>query len=87
MAKDEIKPNIKICDPACGVGKFLLEPIKSRLNEFYKTDKNGLSKSITICGFDKGFDKDEQKTIILAKANMLIYFSDFPKGIPKGKPN
>ena len=82
MAKDEIKPNIKICDPACGVGKFLLEPIKSRLNEFYKTDKNGLKKSITICGFDKGFDKDEQKTIILAKANMLIYFSDLIKENP-----
>lgn len=82
MAKDEIKPNIKICDPACGVGKFLLEPIKSRLNEFYKTDKNGLNKSITICGFDKGFDKDEQKTIILAKANMLIYFSDLIKENP-----
>ena len=82
MAKDEIKPNIKICDPACGVGKFLLEPIKSRLNEFYKTNKNGLSKTITICGFDKGFDKDEQKTIILAKANMLIYFSDLIKENP-----
>lgn len=82
MAKDEIKPNIKICDPACGVGKFLLEPIKARLNEFYKTDKNGLSKSITICGYDKGFDKDEQKTIILAKANMLIYFSDLIKENP-----
>lgn len=82
MAKDEIKPNIKICDPACGVGKFLLEPIKSRLNEFYKTDKNRLNKSITICGFDKGFDKDEQKTIILAKANMLIYFSDLIKENP-----
>lgn len=82
MAKDDIKPNIKICDPACGVGKFLLEPIKSRLNEFYKADKNGINKSITICGFDKGFDKDEQKTIILAKANMLIYFSDLIKENP-----
>lgn len=82
MAKDDIKPNIKICDPACGVGKFLLEPIKSRLNEFYKITKNGLSSSITICGYDKGFDKDEQKTIILAKANMLIYFSDLIKENP-----
>ena len=26
-----------------------------------------------LYGYDKGFDKDEQKTIILAKANMLIY--------------
>ena len=25
--KDEIKVGSKICDPACGVGKFLLEPL------------------------------------------------------------
>ena len=31
---------------------------------------------ITLVGIDKGFDKEEQKTIILAKANMLIYLSD-----------
>ena len=32
MAKDEIKEGIKICDPACGVGKFLLEPLKTKLD-------------------------------------------------------
>lgn len=32
-----------------------------------------------MSGFDKGFDKDEQKTIILAKANMLIYMSEMIK--------
>jgi len=76
MAKDEIKDGSMICDPACGVGKFLLEPIVTRLDNFYKIDKTGITPKITIHGFDKGFDKDEQKTIILAKANMLIYFSD-----------
>lgn len=82
MAKSEIKKGEKICDPACGVGKFLLEPLVTRLDEFYKIDKNGIQPQITIAGFDKGFDRDEQKTIILAKANMLIYFSDLIKENP-----
>lgn len=76
MAKDEIKPGIRVCDPACGVGKFLLEPIAESLTDFYSVSKGTLKSNIEIHGFDKGFDKDEQKTIILAKANMLIYFSD-----------
>ncbi|MBI2437006.1 MAG: N-6 DNA methylase [Candidatus Magasanikbacteria bacterium] len=82
MAKDEIKEGVKICDPACGVGKFLLEPLVTRLEDFYKISKNGIIPKIEIHGFDKGFDKDEQKTIILAKANMLIYFSDLIKENP-----
>ena len=82
MAKDEIKEGVKICDPACGVGKFLFEPIATKLNQFYKVENNKIVSKITIHGFDKGFDKDEQKTIILAKANMLIYFSDLIKDNP-----
>lgn len=88
MAKDDIKPGITICDPACGVGKFLLEPLVSQLNQFYKIKKDEKTKTyivdnkITIHGFDKGFDRDEQKTIILAKANMLIYFSDLIRENP-----
>jgi type I restriction-modification system DNA methylase subunit len=82
MTKDDIKDGVSICDPACGVGKFLLEPIKTKLDQFYKIQKNSIKPKITIHGFDKGFDKDEQKTIILAKANMLIYFSDLIKDNP-----
>lgn len=79
MAKDDIKVGAKICDPACGVGKFLLEPVITKLDQFYEIKKGKLIPKITIHGYDKGFDKDEQKTIILAKANMLIYFSDIIK--------
>ena len=79
MAKDDIKDGISICDPACGVGKFILEPIITRLDYLYDISKKGIKPKVTIHGFDKGFDKDEQKTIILAKANMLIYFSDLIK--------
>jgi len=82
MAKDEIKEGAKICDPACGVGKFLLEPIVTKLDQFFEIKKGKLIPKITIHGYDKGFDKDEQKTIILAKANMLIYFSDLIKDNP-----
>ncbi|MDP2903046.1 MAG: N-6 DNA methylase [Methylovulum sp.] len=82
IAKDDIKEGAVICDPACGVGKFLLEPIKSRLDRFYQVEGDKVISKITIRGFDKGFDKDEQKTIILAKANMLIYFSEIIKDYP-----
>ncbi|MFV0305014.1 MAG: N-6 DNA methylase [Moheibacter sp.] len=82
MAKDDIKVGAKICDPACGVGKFLLEPVITKLDQFYEVKKGKLIPKITIQGYDKGFDKDEQKTIILAKANMLIYFSDLIKENP-----
>ncbi|GFY55690.1 n-6 DNA Methylase family protein [Trichonephila inaurata madagascariensis] len=75
MEKAEELRGAVICDPACGVGKFLLEPIKSKLDRFYQVENGKIIPKITIRGFDKGFDKDEQKTIILAKANMLIYFS------------
>ena len=83
----DIEPGMKICDPACGVGKFLLEPILHSLNRLYVvgTDEDGDEKllpQISLSGFDKGFDKDEQKTIILAKANMLIYMSSMIKEHP-----
>ncbi len=87
MAKDNIKDGVKICDPACGVGKFLLEPLSTKLENFYDINKKGITPKITIHGFDKGFDKDEQKTIILAKANMLIYFSDLIKDNPGQTPD
>ena len=78
----EIAPGMEICDPACGVGKFLLEPILHDLHRFYIVENGELKPQITLHGFDKGFDKDEQKTIILAKANMLIYMSGVIKEHP-----
>ncbi|WP_281227078.1 N-6 DNA methylase [Flavobacterium aquiphilum] len=82
MAKDDIKPNIKICDPASGVGKFLLEPIRTKIDQLFEVKNGEIISKIQIHGFDKGFDGEEQKTIILAKANMLIYFSDLIKDNP-----
>lgn len=93
MAEGELKAGGKICDPACGVGKFPLEFVKDNLRHFYsvgefkkkgmQTKEKQVKSTIEITGFDKGFDKDEQKTIILAKANMLIYFCELIKENPE----
>ncbi|MBQ4428692.1 MAG: N-6 DNA methylase [Clostridia bacterium] len=83
----DITAGMEICDPACGVGKFLLEPILHKLDRLFKIGKDDegqdtLEPQVKLSGFDKGFDKDEQKTIILAKANMLIYMSGMIKEHP-----
>jgi type I restriction enzyme M protein len=68
-----------MCDPFCGVGGFLLEAIAENPNLSKQFEpKNGLvNPAITIKGYDKGTDeKDDERTIILAKANMLVYLSD-----------
>lgn len=71
----EIKEGNKICDPACGVGKFLLEAISNNLENYYKFNGNTLENKIEICGYDKYSEDNSDRTIILAKANMLIYLS------------
>lgn len=78
----DIKPDMRICDPACGVGKFLLDAISRDINRFYEIKDDEIINHITIEGFDKGFTKDSERTIILAKANMMIYFSDLIKNHP-----
>jgi len=71
----EIHKNMDICDPACGVGKFLLESIEDHLSDFYEVKNGKLEKHIFIHGYDKMMCENDDLTIILAKANMLIYFS------------
>lgn len=73
----DVKRGMKICDPACGVGKFLLEAVGDRIGEFYNYDsknKNFVSE-VCLTGYDKYSEDNGDKTIILAKANALIYFS------------
>ncbi len=73
----DVKSKMSICDPACGVGKFLLEIVSDRINEFYSYDNENkkLLSSISLTGYDKYSEDNEDKIIILAKANTLIYFS------------
>ena len=69
----------RICDPFCGVGGFLLETIANTPHIYQEFEpKNGqVNPRITLVGYDKGTDeKEDERTIILAKANMLIYFSE-----------
>jgi len=69
----------KICDPFCGVGGFLLEILNLNLaiKESFKPDAHGvIHPAVIIHGFDKGFERDDERTIILAKANMLIYLAE-----------
>ncbi len=76
---EHLKKGSRVCDPFCGVGGFLLELIALNNNVLREFEpKNGVvSPNITLVGYDKGSDeKEDERTIILAKANMLIYFSD-----------
>lgn len=74
-----LKQGARICDPFCGVGGFVLEAIVQNENIMKEFEpQNGIiNPKIIVRGYDKGTDeKDDERTIILAKANMLIYFSD-----------
>lgn len=69
----------RLCDPFCGVGGFPLEILNMNegMRAAYAPDENGkINPGFVIHGFDKGFERDDERTIILAKANMLIYLAE-----------
>lgn len=75
----QLKADARICDPFCGVGGFLLETIAEvpAIQRQFEPNNGKVTPSIKLIGYDKGSDeKEDERTIILAKANMLIYFSD-----------
>jgi len=76
-----------ICDPFCGVGGFILEPfqISTNLKNRFIPKNGKINSHVKLVGYDTGReDNDEQRrTIILAKANMLIYFSDLVEKNPR----
>lgn len=73
-----------ICDPFCGVGGFVLEPLQfsNLIKKEYSPKNNKINPKIKLLGYDKGNDEDDERTIILAKANMLIYLSDIVEKHP-----
>ena len=75
-----------ICDPFCGVGGFVLEPfqVSATLKNKFRPTNGKINSEIKLLGYDTGReDNDEQRrTIILAKANMLIYLSDLVEKNP-----
>ncbi|MDE6252158.1 MAG: N-6 DNA methylase [Lachnospiraceae bacterium] len=75
----DVKEGMSICDPACGVGKFLLEAASKISNPFY-FENGELKAKIDLVGMEKKMeDNTYDLTTILAKANMLIYYSDLFK--------
>jgi len=74
-----LKVGDSLCDPFSGVGGFVLEAIAENANLQKEFEPRGgkVAPRIQIRGYDKGTDeKDDERTIILAKANMLVYLSD-----------
>ena len=69
----------RICDPFCGVGGFLVELLNMNDGMFksYTPSSDGnITLPFVMHGFDKGFEREEERIIILAKANMLIYLAE-----------
>ena len=65
---EHLPPGAVLADPACGVGGFVLEPLMNkRPHDFRDPD----AKSLRYLGWDR-----DDKTIILAKANMLVHLSE-----------
>ena len=76
----DLKEGMSICDPACGVGKFLLEAASKIPNSVF-FENGELKFAVNLEGFEKRMeDNNDDLTTILAKANMLIYYSDLFKG-------
>ena len=66
---EHLAPGSVLADPApCGVGGFLLEPLMHKRPHDYRADQFDPVNYI-------GWDRDE-KTVILAKANMIVHLSE-----------
>ncbi len=82
---DKLEEGSEVCDPACGVGGYILEPMKVKENGidfYYQIEGDTIKSRLRFSGFDKGFEKEEQLVIILAKSNMLIFLSELLKKNP-----
>lgn len=75
-----------ICDPFCGVGGFVLEPLQvsTTLKKRFTARSGTINSGVRLLGYDSGREDNEEqrRTIILAKANMLIYLSDLVEENP-----
>lgn len=82
---DKLEEGSLVCDPACGVGGFILEPMKVKdkgIDFYYRIENDSIKPRLNFVGYDKGFEKEEQLVIILAKSNMLIFLSELLKRNP-----
>lgn len=72
----DIAEGMSICDPACGVGKFLLEAVEKKIGDGFSYVNGQLTSKLHFYGYDKMMSEKDDITVILAKANTLIYFSE-----------
>lgn len=80
---ENLPDGARFCDPFCGVGGFLCEPLhKTKRKNDFLPQRGKIIPNIVYHGFDKGSDDEEERTIILGKANMLIYLSDIVERNP-----
>ena len=73
---ERLPPRAVLADPACGVGGFLLEPLMHKRPHDYRAS---LPHPIRYVGWDR-----DEKTIILAKANMIVHLSEALEQDAKG---
>lgn len=78
----DLKEGMTLCDPAGGVGKFVLEPMAENPSKFFELKDGKIVEKIKIRAFDKSLNDEDEKTISLAKANMAIFNSEFLKKHP-----
>ena len=80
---EKLSEGSRVCDPFCGVGGFIAETIQKPIRKQDFIPKGGkIRPKIIYEGYDKGSDSDEERLIILAKANLLIYLSDIIEKYP-----
>lgn len=75
----------KVCDPFCGTWGFVLEALSNpKIKKTFEPNTQGkVIPNISFRWYDKWSDeKDSERTIILAKANMMIYLSDIIRKYP-----
>lgn len=81
---ENLRPGARVCDPFCGVGGFIAESIQKpkRRADFFPKANGTIEPKVKYFGYDKGTDEDDERVIILAKANLLIYLSDIIERYP-----
>ena len=68
---DKLPDGAAVHDPACGVGGFILEPTLTKRTRDYSFKDGELRCKLNYTGHDR-----DLKTVILAKANMLIHLNE-----------
>lgn len=79
---DKLPIGSKVCDPACGVGGFILENNLTKRPDDYYFEKNKLKCKLEYHGYEKSPGNNDLSIIVLAKANFIIFLSDLLESHP-----